>query len=615
MKRKFVAAVGIAGVALAVRGADGVDNRWIDPGTNTSVFTAALWETGSNWSLGKEASDESATDAADDNKGTNAKFSEPDGYRFIKATGWKTLRSLLTDDHVSGTEPKTVILTDGASDYISTSTKAGKAFRNVQIYKPFTGPNTIGGSADTMLCTFYYSDSSIYSGMQFRGDRYALWGSNQDMPWYHNGKRLNPYTNGKTGNTLVGIGTYQFFAPESSAVPIEGRWVLTEGSRYAAPVGARHVVSVGTKVTGEGIPTGSVIVEHLYPDGSIRLSKAAESTAESTLTFAAFTPHVRQSIASTSYSGWGGDLTLKLNKFREEDELELDINLVRSVENSGAWPTAGLAFDTAEGWYPGLFILHQTGTDGNPYGRTVKLGNCRILFSDTTFEYGPGFSCPQQDVTQAKDMVSTLCVTGGMTAAITKLCDWFGTVRKAGTGTLVVGTDKGKAVNANNKLYVDEGTLVLKKSDTSTCVIYTVGIASNAVLRLPEETSGAVAFVSLKPEDGGILEMPVVSDGNGGYALRHLLQYGGGKDMTATKKLVFSICGEHANDLQPGSYVVLRDCPLTAKDSDIAWTFKRKSGQRGRGTFHYGPCSDPTLTDRQSLYFDYEIPGMAVIVR
>ena len=457
MKKPLVLGVASATlVGLVSAATTQIPVGWIDPVTNTTVETAALWNDSANWTLGEPPF------SSGNVRAHAVKIAEPsEGYRFIKLTGWAHPYNVQVTNWVNGTLPKIVIFedTNGALRYMCHSGDAGVADRGFWMYAPYNFSNA-QSFGNVQMCSFLYGGNAARTfrgGLTLRLDKYASNGKYAQL--------VNRSTNGFATHHLAGAGTFRIYSPESSATNNVSTWLLTAGSKIIRRVSAvRHAITTGGVVTGAGVPsvatgaTRDTHVDRIFPDDSVELTAEATKSGEVELTFAAHAPSVLQQFDSVSWTAYN-EFLISLNKYRPEDSLTVEFNQLRpfnaynetangrvlgSANDGWVYESHGqYRFDTEAGFSPGRVILHTVGKVDNGVSTQdyspVYLGNCDILFSDSKFAYGPGFSCPSQFVYSVENTVADLTVTGAMTATVNYMRGWRGTVNKNGTGTLDVG--------------------------------------------------------------------------------------------------------------------------------------------------------------------------------
>lgn len=288
--------------------------------------------------------------------------------------------------------------------------------------------------------------------------------------------------------------TFTFSAPRGSEA-VTGTWTMTEGSKFLTLAGEAHTVAVGTTVSGEGIPEGAYVTRYFTsPSQMIEISKPATASGDKEVTFAAFTPKMRQTIRkvtvgdrSSPYTG-----TFAVNKFREEDDLRLDI---LTVENNRKFD---ITVSTASGWIPGTLAFHRTVDWKND--RTLTLGNCHVEFDDPGDGSAAGWTTGSTRLSSAA-VTARVTVTNGVAARLAKLISAAGTLVKDGAGTLTAAIPDAAAFAAAGKgtLVVEEGTFALETAEEG-CELAFAGVvlAEGATLVLGGQTvdCGGLSFES-----------------------------------------------------------------------------------------------------------------------
>lgn len=287
-----------------------------------------------------------------------------------------------------------------------------------------------------------------------------------------------------------GAVNFHFIAPHGSDSDTIANWSMTAGSPFLSrAVGqAEHVLSVGTAVSGAGIPEGTFL-KRVFPDGTVELSSAATNTsASAALTFAAFDSSMIATINGNIHRGpWGSNnttCTLYVQKYREEDEFTVSAQKLSTGNASWDFKVA-----TESGFLPG--VLSVTGV--NISGATplkITLENCHVKIAGDSFA-NANFLLP------GSAHKARLTVAGGESHSMGALGSLKGTLVKDGAGTLSAN------LNGGNGSYT--GTLVVESGVFSIAnegVFLTgVSIKAGATLDAPE----GVHIGTLTAEPGAII--------------------------------------------------------------------------------------------------------------
>ena len=461
-------ALSIAAAAALTVNADsgGTWVKRVGVGTGGTDWTS--WNDTANWDGGTVASGSGSTAVANISAAANQYIEIPSALSIYTLTG------------VSGNPP--VVSGDGVlSIYRSLS--------NVYLYAPFALKCTseYAGPASVQFCgpcTSMSGKTPLFSGVsKFRTDLYAT-------------------SAGETRSETIwpcpldnwGGASFHFIAPHGSDAAITANWSLTKDSPFLSRAAgqAEHVLSVGTAVSGTGIPEGTFL-KRVFPDGSIELSAAAIATSASTaLTFAAFNSEMTATIDGNIYrgpSGSGGNTTctLYVQKYREEDEFTVSAQLLRS-ENSSKW---FFKVATENGFLPG--VLSITGVQINNGGDPLKvtLENCHIKIAGDSFA-DANFLLPGSAHT------ARLTVAGGESHSMGTLSSLKGTLVKDGAGTLVADLSD-TAADYTGTLMVDAGTFSITNAGV---YIAHVVIKSGATLDAPN----GLHVGTLEAEEGAIIK-------------------------------------------------------------------------------------------------------------
>lgn len=285
-----------------------------------------------------------------------------------------------------------------------------------------------------------------------------------------------------------------FFAPRGSEA-VTGTWTMTEGSRFLTLAGEAHTVSVGAMVSGEGIPEGAYVKRYFTSSSEmIEISKPAEASGDKTVTFAAFTPKMRQTIGKVTVANRSNvfTATLQANKYREEDDLRIDI---LSMENDKQFD---ITVSTASECVPGTLAFHRTADWKND--RTLTLGNCHVEFGDPGDGSAAGWTTGPSRLSSAS-VTARVTVANDVAARLSKLTSATGTLVKDGAGTLTAAVPDAAAFVAAGKgtLVVEEGTFALETVEEGCELAFAgVSLAADATLELGGQTvdCGVLSFES-----------------------------------------------------------------------------------------------------------------------
>ena len=281
-----------------------------------------------------------------------------------------------------------------------------------------------------------------------------------------------------------------FVAPHGSDTNSVSAWSQTAGSPFLAPVGGAvaHALSVGTTVTGEGIPEDTFL-KRVFPDGTIELSAAATMTVEGNegneLTFSAFT--AKTFVRSVGFQAFNsaGCRYINVEKYRTADELTVT-GALSYVSNKN---TSEYTVDTREGYYPGVLCLPAD----TSYAK-VTLRNARLAFAGDQ---------PAKHLYVDKAASSPeLIVAGGKAFAVSGLEQLKGTLVKKGAGKLTLEVLATTVADMSGSMTVAEGTLALLIADGAVRSVDTLTVKSGARFDVP--ASGIVCDV-LDVEDGAVI--------------------------------------------------------------------------------------------------------------
>ena len=455
----------------------------------TSATTALDWNVSDYWDNG--IPNDASTFAKIQGSGTASGV-----YAYIRSGVPITVRKIGYSGNPNAFQ-RSVFVSDNVLTLGRGETSAG-----MHIYAPVAIPSgTMPGTRWMQFCgPISFADGTRlvgdYGNTYFRFDRWAD-GSVAD--------RTNPY--GENGALALTGATFAFYAPESSATNVVGTYSLTEGSPYIVRAsGSRHAIAVGTTVSGACV-AADTYVKRVFPDNTIELSAPATGTSgSSTLTFAAFTPSVRQSFAMIRQNS-GEVMTMQFNKYRAED------GLVVSTTNFSFNVNGRVNIDTGSGFEPGLFATTPFASSPKDPSKTwtVRLARCELQlnpFPGTTdvTDYA------QYEQTSAQ-AVSGIAVAQDMTFRIGRFGTLAGTIFKRGAGTLFIGCESA----VTGRLSAQEGTLAVADAETDDPVsVSTIDIAAGATFSVPAQglrVTGTFSAAKGSRIDGtGTLYLPSTID-------------------------------------------------------------------------------------------------------
>ncbi|MBO7206509.1 MAG: hypothetical protein J6W10_02730, partial [Kiritimatiellae bacterium] len=336
-----------------------------------------------------------------------------------------------------------------------------------------------------LYCDCTVQNSSPYRGPEnlvFCGDVTSITGT--DILWWSPTFRFDLYAN-SAGEERVATplptnraikwnaGKMTFTAPHGSSADIVARWSQTSGSVFLSrAVGqAEHILSVGTIVTGAGIPAGTFL-KRVFPDGTIELSAAAtETIAENEITFAAFEADVSIQIPMLSPYNGSSKRTLCLQKYRNEDNIVLTTYFCKS---SGGEDNQYLTVTTEEGMYPGKLVLTGEGS----YVTYLAL-------DDADIELAGDISKAEISV-PAASRHAILSVPDEKSIAVGCLTSVENALVKAGGGTLTIGVKKTALSYETSSIIVKEGTFVPSNfDDEKPLFIRSLTVKSGAAIDVP----------------------------------------------------------------------------------------------------------------------------------
>ena len=452
-------------------------NVWIGEKSANTVHTMANYSSGGNWQ----------EDAAPNGVNTIADFSSMTGNGvFIRLPSSLTLGSALGVD--GGRRPilvgeGTLNFRNGANDSLL---KWVTLYANLLMddYPKNMLMYQVDMCGDFYVNPYYRSNGDV----NFRADRYAHSSSPvRESPW----RVRDAWYFGSNKTT--------FYAPQGSD-EVQGEWSHIEGSPFLEFAGeVPHALAVGTLVTGGGFEAGTFL-KRVFPNGSIELSTIASATGISKLTFAAFTPHLRQ--FANTFRSLGDSSTIRLAKYRKQDDFRFEVTNFDM--------TLSRTIDTPEGFVPGTLVLHFV---QNTPGFAFTLGNAHLEFAECPNGVTPGYAGTISFVNDST-ITTRLTVTNGVSAVIGSFAKMNGTVVKDGAGVLTVGITNDFA-KTGGKLVVEGGTFAVMNADGMVgSAVASLAISNGATLKLPENglrCEALYASAGVTVEGPGFLVVPDLS--------------------------------------------------------------------------------------------------------
>lgn len=329
--------------------------------------------------------------------------------------------------------------------------------------------------------------------------------------------RTNP---GPTYSYSASYGEFAIYAPQGSDDDIAAAWTLRNGSTFATrPSGtAAHALCAGTVVTAPNgeLPAGTFL-KRIFDDGTIELSAPASlgaDTVDVELTFAAFSPKVSQTLGQFNHTGTKDPLYIDLSKYREKDELRFTVN---NFSRPSAEESCRVVLTSTTG-VPGTLVLRAA-----RFSAPVEYRNCHVEFAMPEQDgYKPGLPFSAATKFYGSSSQARMTVTNNLTARITTITNFVGTLVKDGAGTLTTTLSNsfnsaGAMINTGT-LKVEEGTFkVLANGDGSTSGVAHIAIGANGTLAIPESGFAAktLSFEAGARLSGGKLVISEQTDCSG----------------------------------------------------------------------------------------------------
>ena len=360
-------------------------------------------------------------------------------------------------------------------------------------YKGSGNTPTVYLYADSTITGDMYLNRSVVCGDIAPNGNRTLWQSAGDnwhrLDFYANAAgetRVNPST---TYNLSLSYGTYHMIAPQGSDEAVTATWTLSNGSPYAvrATGTAEHVLCAGTLVTAAGdiLPSGTFL-KRVFPDGSIELSERATlgaDTADISLTFAAFSPKVSQSLQFINSANWDAH-AFDFSKWRTKDDARLRVGSLKWAAASEV--NKEKARITLSSW-TGIPATIEI-VDATTHNCNIVLDRCHIQFEKPT-SGSAGF--PQASLRMASaSSAATITVTNGITAYVGSISNVIGSLVKDGAGTLVAIVPSYTAAGAlanTGSLTVEDGAFeALAQDGTDSIAVANLTLGASATLKIPD---------------------------------------------------------------------------------------------------------------------------------
>lgn len=301
--------------------------------------------------------------------------------------------------------------------------------------------------------------------------------------------RFRPSTNG----------SICYYAPKG-ADEASGRWKVTAGSCVLERVGTAHDLAAGQHVTGAGIPDGA-FVSRIYSASLVEISAPATASSEggegTELTFAAFSPVVRQTIAAMELQG-DGWLSFSPMKLRPQDDVVYTVDYLKNTPSQAyevATDNYADRFNVLPGGkvYPARTVFKNVDSSAKPF---------RLVRADVMFENDTSVTtaCARVHVGGRGSGLSVAWPTGGVTVAVSpgKVTHWAsfeqfeGALTKTGAGELSIvpacSLDLGHLV-------VNEGRVSLS-GDATARTLASLRVSPGAALSVAEGQNLAVRSTS-----------------------------------------------------------------------------------------------------------------------
>lgn len=463
-----VAALAIGNVAFGA--------TWTNTAGGRTPATALDWNDSANW--GGETPPSAAGDVADFSNLTDDTYIRiPSAIRIAEVKNTGSGRPILIGD--AGI---TLLRSKGTDDSCALAKVA--FYADLSFNHSGTSYLDVNGVefCGNLLAAPYLRDKD--GPFSFRADKYA-----KDA----NPVRVNSFDLRGWGRCVLGNANAMFVAPRGSEA-VTGMWTRAKDSPYLTFAGETpHALAAGTLVAGEGFGEGTFL-KRIFPDGTIELSTAADSSGTGELEFAAFTPQM--TIFADTFSYYGGYPELNFAKWRKEDVFRFEANTLSPTYN--LYVGQGLPAGTI----PATLVLHDT--------RVPTSASYNFQVDQAHFEFAPRIAMSDAPgihgklVFRGSTSQLRVTVTNNISAVLGGFKTHSGTLVKDGVGTLTFGVTPSKA--ATGSIIAEEGVLALSAEvPEETSYVKTLAISNGAVVRLPE---GGFTCDVLTFEPGAVIEGP-----------------------------------------------------------------------------------------------------------
>ena len=289
-----------------------------------------------------------------------------------------------------------------------------------------------------------------------------------------------------------------FMAPEAGPAA-SGNWELKAGSPYATRrSGSAHRLTVGTSVTGTGLPEGTFL-KRVFNDATIELSEPATASGTVSLSFAAMTADFTLTLGS-QFLMYGNYCDLFFYKYREENKARLEIP---DFNTHSKFKSISMYIGNNGTTSCGTFVFHKVSGEGR--FNFINIRHAHLEFAgDETGVTAFSDNQPFEQRKGNKDAVfsSRFTVTNNITGIVSVLSNFYGSITKDGGGLLQLGLGENIV---EGSLIAEGGTLKLMRripTDAGTLALSSLTIKSGATVELPE---GGLTVSDLVLEDGATL--------------------------------------------------------------------------------------------------------------
>ena len=452
-----------------------VDHKWANDSVGNSVFAMYDWTATANWKDGLAPANAPTDDVSFTNCTDGTRYiALPDSVKFYNLRFGDSSRTVLIGKDVMGfnmraassSAPVTsriyadIIMPTGQSDEPGN----GVQFGTVEICGDIVRPEN--------------RSSSVWNSVGQSWFRYDLYANAAGET------RTDP---GSTYQYIISWGAFHFIAPHGSDSDIVATWTLTEGSKYAvrATGQAAHVLCAGTTVAATGALDDGTFLKRIFDDGTIELSTAARTSGDVSLTFAAFSPKLSQTVNYFTSSSADIEHPLDISKQRSKDDYRFTVgNFNFAAKEGDATGEARSLKLTSSTGIPGTFIVKNS--SGFCTALVLDKAHVEIAPSGKT-GVTPGFVYAQTVRMNGSSSTARVTTPEGIDGTFNGFSRIDGAFVKDGAGSLTVilkDSYNGSSLLNSGSIAIEEGTMKFVAPESGTAAIANIALAAGATLEL-----------------------------------------------------------------------------------------------------------------------------------